>query len=75
MSPVLALTLLLGTADNTSAAAPTPRPAKERKVCRQLDTTGSRMRPPPVCKTAGQWEADAELTRKTLEFRQRRDGR
>lgn len=42
-------------------ATETPQPAKPKKVakiCRSgSNTTGSRMQPPKVCKTAEQWAA------------------
>jgi hypothetical protein len=38
-------------------AAPAPKPAKEKKICRTNDEqTGTRM-PARTCRTASQWEA------------------
>lgn len=50
-------------------AAPVAEPKEERKVCRRIEQTASRMGSGRVCKTASQWrlekkEAEAFLTEK-----------
>lgn len=65
----LALVLALGTgsaAVNADGPEPaiqeTSKPKKEKKICRNIDTTGSRVGP-RVCKTRSAWGAkpDGEL--------------
>ncbi len=42
-------------------------PKKERKICKRLEQTATRMGSQRICKTAAQWEAEAEAAGQTLE--------
>jgi hypothetical protein len=54
----------------TQAAAKPTKP-EDKVVCRFVNTTGSRLLGERVCKTRGQWEADADTTRDILENAER----
>jgi hypothetical protein len=57
----------------TVVAAKSDKPAKEKKICRSVEQTGTRFSPPPVCKTAAEWAAGSEAARRDMELRQRSD--
>jgi hypothetical protein len=42
------------------AASGSANPPKERKICKRLDATESRMAAQRVCKTAAQWKRDKD---------------
>jgi hypothetical protein len=54
-------------ADPQAATPVTPAPKKEKKICRTLNTTGSRLGGDRVCKTKAEWDADSEETRQQVE--------
>jgi hypothetical protein len=45
--------------DQNSATVPAPKPKKQRKVCRSIETTSTRMAP-QVCKTQAEWDAQVD---------------
>ena len=47
----------------------TPDARKEVKICRRLETTGSRIPDPPVCKTAREWRLAKDEAERMLEGR------
>ncbi|MEZ0497193.1 hypothetical protein ACAX61_12950 [Sphingomonas sp. IW22] len=51
---VAALPVMPAQADGTAA------PKAEKKICRGLTKTGTRVRAKPVCKTQAEWDADAQ---------------
>ena len=56
------LFLILALADGQEAAAPTPAaaastpPRTERRICRQMQLTGTRLRRVRVCQTQAEWD-------------------
>ena len=57
--------------DTTQSTAPAQPAASERKVCRNEESTSSRLGTRRVCRTAAEWEALNRGTQNDL--RQRRD--
>jgi len=46
---------------------PTPVPAKEKKICRVQETTGSRLGAKRICKTQAEWDEIAANARNDVE--------
>ena len=46
---------------------PTPPPAKEKKICRVQETTGSRLGGKRICKTQAEWDEMAANARNDVE--------
>ncbi|MDY0957842.1 hypothetical protein SOM26_03995 [Sphingomonas sp. CFBP8993] len=61
------LLLLLAGQQAEPATAPSPPPAKEKQICRNEETTGSRMGGRRVCRTKEQWDAISANARKTMD--------
>ncbi|WP_294235912.1 hypothetical protein [uncultured Sphingomonas sp.] len=61
------LTTLLLLALAGQQTEPTPPPAKEKKICRAQETTGSRLAAKRVCKTQAEWDEIAANARNTVE--------
>ena len=67
---IAALSLASITAQDSTQSTPAA-PASERRICRNEESTSSRLGTRRVCRTAAEWEA---LTRNTdRDLRQRRD--
>ena len=47
--------------------SPTPVPAKEKKICRVQETTGSRLGAKRICKTQAEWDEIAANARNDVE--------
>ena len=62
---------LLGVAGAGAATSEPPivPPRKEVKICRRLETTGSRIPDPPVRKTAKDWRIAKEAAERMLDGR------
>lgn len=56
-----------------AVSAKSDQPAKEKKICRSTEVTGTRFASATVCRTAAEWNAIAESTRRDMELRQRND--
>ncbi len=61
------LTTLLLLALAGQQAEPTPPPAKEKKVCRTEQATGSRLGAKRICKTRAEWDEIAADARKDVD--------
>lgn len=61
------LTTLLLMALTAQQADPTPPPAKEKKVCRIEEKTGSRLGARRICRTQAEWDAIAADARKDMD--------
>lgn len=61
------LTTLLLLALTGQQAEPTPVPAKEKKICRVQETTGSRLGAKRICKTQAEWDEIAANARNDVE--------
>lgn len=73
ISLILAALASTAAVDNeTPAAAPTPAPAAERKVCKTEGDSASRLGAKRVCRTEAEWKAARDATSRDLESRQRR---
>jgi hypothetical protein len=56
---MLAVLLLSLAVQDAPASTPpvSAKPKKERKICRPIETTGTRMGPARECRTAAEWNA------------------
>ena len=69
---ITAAFLLAAPAFAAGDQAPKPaKPAKEKKVCKPNLHTGSRLDSGMICKTATEWEADAQAVQNDLAGRAR----
>jgi hypothetical protein len=70
MALAAAVSFTLPVAAQTAVSA-TPKPKKEKKVCRRLDQTGSILGGRPTCHTKGEWaqidDANARNAGKALD--------
>ena len=63
---------LLAASPSDEPKAPKAKPAKEPKICRVDEDTGSRMGVRKICKTAAEWRALEDPTGMVGERRERR---
>ena len=61
------LTMLMLLALAGQQTEPTPVPAKEKKICRVQETTGSRLGAKRICKTQAEWDEIAANARNDVE--------
>lgn len=59
--------LLLTTGVQQAPAAKSDPAPSDRKVCRRIHATVSRIAPPPVCKTQAEWDAEARAHHDDME--------
>lgn len=60
-------------APGIAAAAEQPRSERQRRVCRTVQETGTRIRSPRVCQTQEEWDRITEEAREDLGKFQERD--
>ena len=70
------IAVIAGLLFSTAALAETKSPKSDdegvnRKICRSIEVTGSRLNKKRICMTALQWEEERRATRETIEGAQR----
>ncbi|WP_447727494.1 hypothetical protein [Sphingomonas koreensis] len=72
ISLILAALVSTAAVDNeTPAAAPTPAPVAERKICKTETGSASRLGSKRICRTPAEWKAVQDATTRDLDKRER----